>query len=160
MQTVTVVCVGKCKEDYWRDACAEYAKRLRAFCRFTILEVEEERCPENPSQAQIDIVLAREGERILKAIPAHAYPIGLCIEGRPFSSEKLSELLECLAVDGESQVAFLIGGSFGLSLRVKSLCRERMSMSSMTFPHQLARVMLYETIYRCAEINKGTKYHK
>ena len=160
MQTVTIVCVGKCKEDYWRAACAEYAKRLKAFCHFDIVEVEEERCPDNPSKAQIDVVLTKEGERILKALPTRAYPIGLSIEGKVVSSEQLSSLLGELALDGDSQVAFLIGGSFGLSQQVKTVCRNRISMSAMTFPHQLARVMLCEQIYRAYQIASGGKYHK
>ena len=160
MQTVAIVCVGKCKEDYWRAACAEYAKRLKAFCHFDVVEVEEERGPDHPSRAQIDAILAKEGERILKAIPARAYPIGLCVEGRVVSSEQLSSLLGELALDGNSQVAFLIGGSFGLSQQVKAACRDRISMSAMTFPHQLARVMLCEQVYRAYQIASGGKYHK
>ena len=144
MQSVTIVCVGRCKERYWREACEEYAKRLGAFCRFSIVEVEEERCPDHPSEAQIDAVLRREGERIQKALAPHVYAVALCIEGQPCTSEQLSQRLQSLAVKGESQVAFLIGGSFGLSPQMKSVCRERISMSRMTFPHQLARVMLCE----------------
>lgn len=160
MQSVTIVCVGKCKERYWREACEEYAKRLGAFCRFSIVEVEEERCPDHPSEAQIAAVLQREGERIQKAMPPHAYAMALCIEGQPCTSEQLSARLSNLAVEGESQVAFVVGGSFGLSPQVKSICRERMSMSRMTFPHQLARVMLCEQIYRAYQISSGGKYHK
>lgn len=160
MQSVTIICVGKCKERYWREACAEYAKRLGAFCRFSIVEVEEERCPENPSEAQRLNVLRREGERIQKTLPAHAYAIALCIEGQCCTSEQLSHRLSDLAIQGESQVAFLIGGSFGLCEQVKAACRERMSMSRMTFPHQLARVMLCEQVYRAYQIASGGKYHK
>ena len=124
------------------------------------MEVEEERCGDRPSQAQIEEVLRKEGERLQRALPPHAYPVALCIEGSMVSSEQLAERLSGLAVQGESQVAFLIGGSFGLSPQVKALCRERISMSKMTFPHQLARVMLCEQIYRAYQISSGGKYHK
>lgn len=160
MQSVTVVCVGKCKENHWRDACSEYAKRLSAYCRFSIVEVEEERCPDRPNEAQIALVLQKEGERIIKAIPSHSVVIGLCIEGKPMSSEELSQFLEQCALQGDSHMVFVIGGSFGLSDPVKSLCRYRLSMSRMTFPHQLARVMLCEQVYRAYQIASGGKYHK
>ena len=160
MLTVTIACVGKLKESYWRDACAEYAKRLSAFCRLEIIEVAEERLPDNPSAAQITAALEAEGHRLLSRIPAGVPMIALCIEGKGYTSEGLSTQLVQWTVDGMSHVAFVIGGSFGLSPLVKETSRVRLSMSGMTFPHQMARVILLEQIYRALHISAGGKYHK
>lgn len=160
MLRVTVLCVGKCKEAYWRDACAEYQKRLGGFCRFQLIEVDEERAPEQPSPAQIDSIITAEGKRLLEKLPAGGYPVALCIEGKPMSSEELAARMDKIAVEGNSHLVFLIGGSWGLSPAVKQAARWRMSMSPMTFPHQLARVMLLEQIYRAFQISGGGKYHK
>lgn len=160
MLRVTVLCVGKCKEAYWREACAEYQKRLGGFCRFQVVEVEEERAPENPSPAQIEAIVTAEGKRLLDKLPAGAYPVALCIEGKPASSEELAARMDKIAVEGNSHLVFLIGGSWGLSPAVKQAAGWRMSMSPMTFPHQLARVMLLEQIYRAFQISGGGKYHK
>lgn len=160
MLTVTIACVGKLKEAYWRDACAEYAKRLSAFCRLQIVEVGEERLPDNPSAAQITAALEAEGHRLLSRIPAGAPMIALCIEGKGYISEELSEQLSKWTVDGISHIAFVIGGSWGLSPLVKENSRVKLSMSGMTFPHQMARVMLLEQIYRALQIAAGGKYHK
>ena len=160
MLTITIACVGKLKEAYWRDACAEYAKRLSAFCRLQIVEVAEERLPDNPSAAEIEAALEEEGERLLSRIPAGVPIVTLCIEGKGFTSPALSEQLSKWTVDGISHVAFVIGGSFGLSPAVKERSRVKLSMSSMTFPHQMARVMLLEQIYRALQIAAGGKYHK
>ena len=160
MQHVTVLCVGKLKESYWRDAVAEYAKRLSAFCRFTVIEVDEERLPDAPSAAQIAHTLEEEGKRLLSRIPRDALTVALCIEGKIVSSEMLSARLSSWALDGKSHIVFVIGGSFGLSDEVKNAAALRLSMSPMTFPHQLARVMLLEQIYRAFQIASGGKYHK
>lgn len=160
MQHVTVLCVGKLKESYWRDAVAEYAKRLSAFCRFTVIEVDEERLPDAPSAAQIAHTLEEEGKRLLARIPRDALTVALCIEGKTVSSEMLSARLSSWALDGKSHIVFVIGGSFGLSDEVKNAAALRLSMSPMTFPHQLARVMLLEQIYRAFQIASGGKYHK
>ena len=160
MLTVTVACVGKLKEAYWRDACAEYAKRLGAFCRLQIVEVAEERLPEAPSAAQITAAIEAEGQRLLSRIPAGASLIALCIEGKEMPSEALSKQLSDWAVDGVSHVALVIGGSHGLSDAVKQEARLRLSFSPMTFPHQLARIMVLEQIYRAFQIASGGKYHK
>ena len=160
MQHVTVLCVGKLKESYWRDAVAEYAKRLSAFCRFTVIEVDEERLPDAPSAAQIAHTLEEEGKRLLARIPRDALTVALCIEGKTVSSEMLSARLSSWALDGKSHIVFVIGGSFGLSDEVKNTAALRLSMSPMTFPHQLARVMLLEQIYRAFQIASGGKYHK
>ncbi len=160
MQTVTILCVGKYKEGYWREAAAEYQKRLGAFCRLSVMEVEEERLPQTPSAAQIAAGLEAEGRRLLSRIPAGSFVIALCIEGRQLDSEGLSHMLEDTALSGKSSIVFIIGGSFGLSDPVKERADQKISMSRMTFPHQLARVMLLEQIYRGYQILSGGKYHK
>ena len=157
---IDVVCVGKLKEKYWRDAVAEYEKRLSAFCRLSVVEVEEERLPESPSPAQIAQTLQAEGKRLLARVPQGAAVYALCIEGKELSSPALAASLDRLAVDGCSHTVFIIGGSWGLSDEVKTAARMKLSMSPMTFPHQLARVMLLEQIYRAAQISSGGKYHK
>lgn len=160
MLSVNIICVGKLKEQYWRDACAEYAKRLGAFCRFEIIEVDETRLPKSYSDADIRRVIDTEGERILEKCSAGSFVAAMCIEGKEFSSVQLAGKLEDIALSGRSKVNFIIGGSYGLSDTVKSRADLRLSMSSMTFPHQLARVMLCEQIYRAFSINADTKYHK
>ena len=156
----TILCVGKLKEAYWRDACAEYEKRLGAFCRFRLVEVAEERLPDNPSSAQIAATVEAEGKRLLEQLPRDGAVIPLCIEGKELDSPALSARIQKLAVDGISHVVFIIGGSWGLSEAVKSRATLRLSMSPMTFPHQLARVMVLEQIYRAFQIASGGKYHK
>lgn len=159
MLTVNLICIGSLKERYWRDACAEYQKRLSAFCKLQIIELPESRLSDNPSQAQIEKALAEEGKRILhKASGSTLLP--LCIEGREMDSPALSRLLEDFMTGGTSTVSFVIGGSFGLSDAVKEAGARRISMSPMTFPHQLARVMLLEQVYRAFMIRRGAKYHK
>lgn len=160
MLRVTVLCVGNLKEAYWRDAAAEYTKRLSAFCKLQIIELPEERLSDTPSAAQITAALDAEGKRILSKIPASAVVVPLCIEGKELPSPALAEKLERWAVDGKSDVVFIIGGSCGLSDAVKSAATLKLSMSPMTFPHQLARVMLLEQIYRAFQIAGGGKYHK
>ncbi len=160
MLKVMLVCVGKLKERYLADACAEYCKRLGAFCRLEVVQVEEERCPEKPSLAQIQAVLQAEGRRILSKTPPGAHLVSLCIEGKQMDSEGLSRHLQEAAVSGKSCICLVIGGSFGLSDEVKRASALRLSMSPMTFPHQLARVMLLEQLYRSFQIQSGGKYHK
>ncbi len=158
MLEVKLVCVGKLKEAYWRDAVKEYAKRLSAFCRFSVVELEEARLPADPSPAEIAAALEKEADRILAAVgKSRAFP--LVIEGELLSSEALAKRIGDAANGGESSLAFLIGSSFGLSPRVKAL-GPGVSMSRMTFPHQLARVMLAEQIYRAFTILHGSRYHK
>ena len=161
MLRVNIICIGKIKEKYFTDAIAEYQKRLSAFCKLQIIELAEERIRSNtPNDAQIAEVLDNEGRRILQKIGAGDYVAALCIEGRLLSSEELAETLESVGVAGKSTADFIIGGSYGLSEAVKRRADIRLSMSRMTFPHQMARVILTEQIYRAFEISSGGKYHK
>ena len=160
MQKVTILCVGKLKEKFYADAVAEYTKRLGRFCKLEIVELTEERLPEAPSPAQIGTALAKEADAIRAKLPPSAYVIAMCVEGTPRSSEELARLMADSASRGDSHLVFLIGGSFGLHPSVKSLAAVKLSMSPMTFPHHLARVMLLEQIYRAYQINAGSKYHK
>lgn len=160
MISVNIICVGKLKEKYLRDASAEYIKRLTAFCKLNIIEIAPYALPDSPTQAQIDAGLEAEGKQILAKIQNGAYVYAMCIEGKQRSSEVLSAEFDKLSVFGESNLTFVIGGSFGLSDAVKSRADAKLSMSQMTFPHQLARIMLLEQIYRAFQISMGGKYHK
>ena len=160
MQKVSIICVGKMKEKFYIDAAAEYAKRLSRFCKLEFVELPEDRLPDDPSQAQIDAALAKEAEAIRAKLPPSAYIIAMCVEGKTRSSEELSQLMTQSANQGGSHLVFLIGGSFGLHPSVKALAAIKLSMSPMTFPHHLARVMLLEQIYRGYQISAGSKYHK
>lgn len=160
MQKVTVLCVGKLKEKFYIDAAAEYAKRLSRFCKLELVELPEERLPEDPSPAQIEAALLKEAAAIRAKLPAGASLIALCVEGDLRSSEALARQMAAWAGQGVSQLVFLIGGSFGLHPSIKGSAKLRLSMSPMTFPHHLARVMVLEQIYRAYQINAGTRYHK
>lgn len=160
MLAVTILALGKAKERYLRDFCAEYEKRLSAFCRLRTVELMPEPLPENPSEAQIQKALKREGAQILSKIPKNAYVFALCIEGKMLSSETFSQKISTLALDGKSELVFVLGSSYGLSDEVKRRADFRLSMSEMTFPHRLARVMLLEQVYRAFQIQNGGKYHK
>lgn len=160
MISVQIIAVGKIKDAWMREGCAEYLKRIGLWSTASVLEIDEHRLGEHPSGAQISDCIEKEGDRILAKIPKGAMVIALCIEGKLLSSEQLARHLEKSAVDGVSTVVFVIGGSYGLSERVKALSSLRLSMSPMTFPHQLARVLLLEQVYRALSINANTKYHK
>ncbi|MEE0929542.1 MAG: 23S rRNA (pseudouridine(1915)-N(3))-methyltransferase RlmH [Acutalibacteraceae bacterium] len=160
MLNINIICVGKLKEKYWTQAVAEYEKRLRTFCKFKITEVDEEKISDNPNSSQIETTLEKEGKRILKAVGKGAEIIALCIEGKSVSSPQLAQIFNSIAVKGKSEIDFIIGGSWGLSDEVKKIADIKLSMSEMTFPHQLARVMLCEQIYRGFQISSGGKYHK
>jgi len=160
MHNILLIVVGKLKERYLTDACAEYIKRLADFCKLQVIQIDEYKLPDDPSAQQIAVCLEKEGERILAKIPAGAYCFPMCIEGKQMSSPQLAQRIETLAQEGRSQIAFVIGGSYGLSDAVKARGDYRLSMSQMTFPHQLARVMLLEQIYRACSIRANGKYHK
>lgn len=159
MISVKLVCVGKLKESWLSAACAEYVKRLSRYCTLSVTELAEHTLPEKPSEAEISAALEKEGAEILKACDGH-YVIAACVEGTQLSSEELSQKLDRLSVEGRGKVAFVVGSSHGLSEAVKRRADMRLSVSKMTFPHQLFRVMLLEQIYRAFSISAGAKYHK
>jgi 23S rRNA (pseudouridine1915-N3)-methyltransferase len=159
MIKIRLICMGKLKEPFWRAACSEYEKRLRPFCSLSFLELPESRLPAAPSQKQILRALEEEGRRILRAASG-AVLAALCIEGERISSEQLAERIGGLAARGAGPIAFAVGSSYGLSGEVKRKADFRLSLSPMTFPHQLARVMLCEQLYRSFEILGHGKYHK
>ncbi len=159
MLDITLICVGKLKEKYYQEACREYIKRLGAYCRLTVLELPEERRGGDPSEAETDACLAREAEAIKKALPRGAAVIALCIEGHEQSSGQFAKTLSDLS-QTHSKLALVIGGSDGMARSVKDAAAIRLSMSPMTFPHHLARVMVLEQLYRAFSIMNGGKYHK
>lgn len=160
MLSVKLICVGKMKERFYLDAFAEYQKRLQSLCRLELVEPAEQRLPENPAPAEITAALEREGQEILKAVPPDAYVVALCVEGGQMPSEGMAELIRERENSGKPKLCFVIGGSYGLAPAVKARADRRLSMSQMTFPHHLARVMLIEQLYRGFKINEGSRYHK
>ena len=160
MLSVYLICVGKLKEKFYQDACAEYIKRLSAYCRLTLVELPEEKLPQTPSQGQIDQALAREAAAIRAKLPPSALLAALCVEGRMRSSEELAQLVGTWEQSSAKHLVFLIGGSYGLHPSIKAEAQVKLSMSPMTFPHHLARVMLLEQVYRAFKINEGSNYHK
>lgn len=160
MLSVTVLTVGKLKERYFLEACAEYQKRLTAFCKISVVEVEEYRLPDNPSPAQIEEGILQEGKRLAAKVPGGSFLITLCVEGRMLTSPELAREMERVALGGVSAITFVIGGSHGLWEELKARSGLRLSLSPMTLPHQLARVVVLEQIYRGMTINNNQKYHK
>lgn len=160
MFSITLICMGKCKEKFYIAAAEEYAKRMKGYCAFQLLELPEYRLPENPSPAEIAQGLAREAEAIKKAIPKGAWFCVLTPEGKLQSSEELAGTLQSVKNAGKSAACFLIGSSFGMDPEIKQMADFRLSMSKMTFPHHLARVMVLEQLYRAESIQAGSKYHK
>ncbi len=160
MLKVTIIALGHLKEKYLREASQEYEKRLKAFCKLDIVELEPKSLPDNPNSAEIDTALQHEADKILSLIPNGAFVAPLCIEGKTLSSEELSKKFENLAVFGTSHIVFIIGSSYGLADTVKNRADFKLSMSPMTFPHQLARIMLLEQVYRAFKISQGGTYHK
>lgn len=160
MLSVTLVCVGRMKEKHYIAAFAEYQKRLSAYCKLTVSELPEQRLPEDPTPREISAALDKEGAGIIKHIPPQAAVIALCVEGKQLSSTAFSGMLEQRALEGRSRLCFLIGGSFGLNEAVKREADMKLSLSEMTFPHHLARVMLIEQLYRAFAIQAGSRYHK
>ena len=157
---IQIICVGKLKEKYWQDACAEYMKRLGRYCNIEIVELKESRLPENASLADEENVKKEEGASILKTIKDGTYVITLEILGKMLDSPQLAEKMDELALDGKSNIAFVIGGSLGLSAEVSKRSDYKLSFSKMTFPHQMMRVILLEQIYRSFKINRHETYHK
>lgn len=159
MLNVNIICVGSLKEKFFTDAVNEYKKRLSRYCKFNIIELSEEKINDQETQAQIEKTLEKEGEKILAKIGKGDYCIAMCIEGKNLSSEELSKKLEEVSLT-HGTVDFIIGGSWGLSDEVKKRADFKLSVSKMTFPHQLFRVMLSEQIYRAFTISTNAKYHK
>ena len=157
---ITVITVGKLKERYFREAVEEYSTRLSKYCKLDIVEVPDEKAPENLSRAQELEIIRKEGQGILKHIREDAYVIALAIQGKLLSSEGLAEFINNLGIKGRSNVVFVIGGSLGLSEEVLRRADYQLSFSAMTFPHQLMRVVLLEQVYRGFRIIKGEPYHK
>lgn len=156
---VKLIVVGNLKEAYLREAAAEYSKRLGGFCRFCTVELKEEKLPDAPSDKEIATALSKEAERILAEIPKRAFKIALCVEGKQLSSEELAQKIDSVGAT-HGDVCLIIGSSHGLDDNVKNACDMRLSVSKLTFPHQLMRVMLLEAVYRAFNIIKGTHYHK
>lgn len=160
MLSLHIICVGKMKEKFYIDAAQEYTKRLSTYCKLTLTELSEEKLPQNPSQSQIDAALAKEGQAIRAKLPANACVVAMCVEGKLHSSEQLAQLVRSCELSSAKHLVFLIGGSFGLDHTLKQAAQVRLSMSPMTFPHHLARVLLLEQVYRAFKINEGSAYHK
>lgn len=157
---IRIICVGKLKEKYLKDAIGEYAKRLGRFCSFEICELNDEKIPDNPSESQCAIVLKNEGEQIIKHLSKDSYVIALCVEGKSLSSEDFASKIQTVMLNGKSTIDFIIGGSLGLDDSVKKISDFKLSFSSFTFPHQLMRLILAEQVYRAFKINSNEEYHK
>ena len=160
MLAVKFICVGKLRERFYLDAFSEYVKRLGAYCRFECVEPMEVRLPDRPSEAEIKAALAKEAADIVKWIPQDAYVVALCVEGKQMPSEGMARLIGERENSGKPKLCFVVGGSYGLADTVKSRADLRLSMSEMTFPHHLARIMLAEQLYRGFKIREGSQYHK
>ena len=160
MTSIHIICVGKLKEKFYADAVAEYTKRLSTYCRLTIIELPEEKLPQDPSRALIGAALQKEAAAIRQKLPPRARVVALCVEGQLLSSPELAKRLRTWEVGPTNQLCFLIGGSYGLDEALKQEAQVRLSMSPMTFPHHLFRVMLLEQLYRGFQINEGSSYHK
>ena len=157
---IQIICIGKLKEKYWTDAIAEYSKRLSRYCTLEIIELKESRLPDKASAADEENVKLEEGRAILKAIKDGTYVITLEILGKQLTSPELADKIQTLSIEGKSNVAFIIGGSLGLSAEVSKRADYKLSFSKMTFPHQMMRVILLEQVYRGFKIIKNEAYHK
>ncbi len=157
---ITVICVGKIKETFYTQAINEYSKRLKSYCKLEIIEVADEKTPDNASEREEYLIKEKEGDRILSGVRDNAYVIALAIDGASLDSVELSEKIDSLGIRGESHIIFIIGGSLGLADKVLKRADYKLSFSKMTFPHQLMRVILLEQIYRSYRIMRGEPYHK
>ena len=157
---ISVISVGKLKEKYLKLGIEEFSKRLSKYCKLDLIELEDEKCPENLSEKDMEIVKNKEGQRILSKIKNNSYVIALAIDGKNLSSEELADIISKLAVRGNSHITFIIGGSLGLSNEVLKRADYKLSFSKMTFPHQLMKLILLEQVYRSFRINNNEPYHK
>ena len=160
MLSVKFICVGRMRERFFIEAFNEYGKRLQSYCKWQLVDPAEIRLGDNPSDKEISAALDKEAEDILSAVPADSYVVALCVEGKELPSEAMGQLIAQRENSGKPRLCFIIGGSYGLSPRVKARADLKLSMSRMTFPHHLARVMLIEQLYRGFKINEGSRYHK
>ena len=160
MININFIVLGKLKEKYMKDFSAEYEKRLSGYCKLTVTELEPVKLSDNPSEQEIKNALAKETQMIKAKIPKNSFVFSMCIEGKQMSSEELSKKLEDIALTGKNNITFIIGSSFGLSDEIKQMSDYKFSMSKMTFPHKLARIMLIEQVYRALSITNNAKYHK
>ncbi len=160
MLSVHLVCVGKLKEKFYKDACAEYLKRLSPYCKLELAELPDAKLPQDPSLGEITTALSKEADAIRAKIPPNSSIIALCVEGRLYSSEDLSQLISAWTRNTAKHLVFVVGGSYGLHPSIKAESWVKLSMSPMTFPHHLARVMLLEQVYRAFKIDEGSSYHK
>ncbi len=160
MIDLTLICVGRNKEKYFRDAASEYIKRLSPYCRVSVIEIPEVRLSASPAEKEIQSALSEEAEGIKKFINREQFLVSLCVEGKKFSSSGFSDVIRKALLSGKSRLVFVIGGSFGLAEEIKTISDLRLSISDMTFPHHLVRVMILEQIYRSFSILNGTKYNK
>lgn len=160
MMNVQLIVLGKLKEKYMKDFSSEYEKRISGFCKLTVTELEPVRLSDNPSEKEIQNALKKETALIKEKMLPNAFVFSMCIEGKELSSEELSRKIENIGISGQNNIVFIIGSSFGLSDEIKKDSGFRLSMSPMTFPHKLARIMLLEQIYRAFSISHGGKYHK
>ena len=159
MLQINILYVGNIKDKFFQDAVSEYEKRLSGFCKLKNMELKEEK-PKDESDTEIALVIKKEGDRLLEAIPPKSYKIALCVEGKQISSEELAEKISDIPLSGYSEITFIIGGAFGMDERVKKAADFRLSISKMTFTHRMMRVILIEQIYRALNIASGGHYHK
>jgi len=157
---IIISCVGKLKEKYWTEAIAEYTKRMKRFSNIEMFEAAEEPCEDNPSEATILKVKEKEGKRLLQRVPDNSFCIAMDLRGKQIGSEELADKISDITIGGKSVITFLIGGSYGLSKECEDRADFKLSMSKMTFPHQMARVILLEQVYRAMKINANETYHK
>lgn len=160
MINITLIVLGKLKEKYMKDFSAEYEKRLSAYCKLNVIELEPVKLSDNPSEQEISNALLKETQMIKSKIPKNSFVFSMCIEGKQMSSEEFSKKIEDIGLSGKNNITFVIGSSFGLSNEIKQMSDFKFSMSKMTFPHKLARIMLTEQIYRALSITNNGKYHK
>ena len=159
MLQINILYVGNIKDKFFQDAVSEYEKRLSGFCKLKNIELKEEK-PKDESDTEIALVIKKEGDRLLEAIPPKSYKIALCVEGKQISSEELAERISDIPLSGYSEITFIFGGAFGMDERVKKAADFRLSISKMTFTHRMMRVILIEQIYRALNIASGGHYHK
>jgi len=160
MLSVHLICVGKLKEKFYREAVEEYTKRLKGYCKLNLVEIPEVKLSQDPSLGEITAALDKEGDAIRAKIPQGSSVVAMCVEGKMRSSEELAQMVNTWSMNSAKHLVFVIGGSYGLHPSIKAEAWAQLSMSPMTFPHHLARVMVLEQIYRAFKINEGSSYHK